>query len=82
MMEKLTLQIKQRKTYDKVLFRLKIGSIENVFVNFIIITFSYYDFNIFCVVSNLLITLTLISVVYICSIVAFVACGFVYTLNI
>ena len=39
MMEKLTLQIKQRKTYDKVLFRLKIGSIENVFVNFIIITF-------------------------------------------
>ena len=39
MMEKLTLQIKQRKTYDKVLFRLKIGSTENVFVNFIIITF-------------------------------------------
>ena len=39
MMEKLTLQIKQRKTYDKVLFELKIGSIENVFVNFIIITF-------------------------------------------
>ena len=39
MMEKLTLQIKQRKTYDKELFRVKNGSTENVFVNFIIITF-------------------------------------------
>ena len=78
-MEKLALQTEQTDSYDKVLLRLKIGSIENVFANFIIITFLYYGFNTFCDVNNLLITLILILLVYICIFVACVACGFVYT---